>query len=56
MLVLFDYARVFLQLSSMVVYTSVGRRFQNKGEVLLGYGRVCFNAFKYEHRLAKIAS
>ncbi len=32
----------------------VGRRFQNKGEVLLGYGRVFYGAFKYQHRLAKI--
>ncbi len=23
--------------------------------VLLGYGRVCFDAFKYQHRLSKIA-
>ncbi len=33
----------------MVVYLHVGLRFQNRGEVLLGYGRVCFGAFKSEH-------
>ncbi len=31
----------------------MGRRYQNRGEVLLGYGPVCFAAFKYQHRLAK---
>ncbi len=40
---------------SAVVYLPVGRRFQNRGEVLLGYGRVRFGSFKYQHRLAKIA-
>ncbi len=39
---------------AMVVYVHVGRRYQNRGEVLL-YGCVCFGAFKYQHRLAKIA-
>ncbi len=33
----------------------MGRRFQNKDWVLLSYDRVCFGAFKYQHRLAKIA-
>ncbi len=54
---LFEYACVSSSLVSaivaMVVY--VGRRFQNRGEVLLEYGRVCFGALKYQHRLAKIA-
>ncbi len=40
---------------AMVVYVRVGRRFQNRGELLLGYERVCFGAFKYQHHLAKIA-
>ncbi len=33
----------------------VGQKCQNKGELLLGNGRVCFAAFKYKHCLAKIA-
>ncbi len=54
---LFEYACVSSSLVSaivvaMVVYVHVGWRFQNKGEVLLGYGRV---GFEYQHRLAKIA-
>ncbi len=36
------------------VSSSLGQRYQNMGEVLLGYGHVCFGAFKYQHRLAKI--
>ncbi len=40
---------------AMVVYVCVGRRFKNKGEVLLAYGRVCFGAFKHQHRLSKVA-
>ncbi len=56
---LFEYACVSSSLVSvivvaMVAYVRVGWRFQNRGEVLLGYGRVCFGAFKYQHRLAKI--
>ncbi len=31
---------------AIVVFVHVGQRFQNKGEFLLGYGRVCFGAFK----------
>ncbi len=57
---LFEYACVSSSLVSMivvamVVYVSVGQRYQNKGKVLLGYGHVCFGAFKYQHRLAKIS-
>ncbi len=59
---LFEYACVSSSLVStivvaMVVYVRVGWRFQNKGEILLGKC-VCFvffGAFKYQHRLAKIA-
>jgi len=46
---------VFTIVIAMVVYVRVGWRFKNKGEVLLAYGRVCFGAFKHQHRLPKIA-
>ncbi len=54
---LFEYACVSSSLVSaviviMVVYLCVGRRFQNKGEVLLGYGRVCFGAFKFPYKIS----
>ncbi len=39
---------------AVVMYVRVGWRFQNRGEVLLGYGRVCFAAFKYQHRLVHL--
>ncbi len=35
------------------MYARVGRRYQNRGEVLSGY--VCFGAFNSQHRLSKIA-
>ncbi len=40
---------------AMGAYVRVGWRFRNRGEVLLGYGRVSFVAFKYKHCLTKIA-
>ncbi len=57
---LFEYACVSSLLVSvivvaMVVYVRVGRRYQNRGEVLLGFGYVCFGAFKYQPNLLKIA-
>ncbi len=57
---LFEYACVSSSLISAiivarVVYVRVGRRYQNRGEVLLDYEHVCFFAFKYQHRLAKNA-
>ncbi len=36
-----------------VVYVCVGWRFQNRGKVLLGYGRVCFGAFKISTSFGK---
>ncbi len=40
-----------------VGYVCVGRRwsYQNRGETLLGQGRVCFGDFKYPHWLPEIA-
>ncbi len=33
----------------------VERSYQNRGETLLGKGRVCFGDFKYQHWLPEIA-
>ncbi len=30
--------------------------YKDRGEVLSGYGRVCFVAFKYQYRLEKLLS
>ncbi len=30
--------------------------YKDRGEVLSGYGRVCYAAFKYQHCLAKMLS
>ncbi len=38
-----------------VGYVYVGRIYQNRGETLLGSGRVCFGDFKYQHWLLEIA-
>ncbi len=40
---------------AMVVYVQGGQKYKNRGAVLMGYGQVCSGAFKYQHRLAKIA-
>ncbi len=57
---LFEYACVIFACFAdrcyvRVVYTRVGRRYKDTGEVLSGYRCVCLGAFKYQHRLAKIA-
>ncbi len=33
----------------------MGWSYQNRGEALLGEGRVCFADFKYQHQLPEIA-
>ncbi len=50
-----DFALFHTTYPCWLVYICGGRRFQNRGEVLLEYGRICFGAFKYQHRLVKFA-
>ncbi len=38
-----------------VDYVCVGQCYQNRGETLLGNGRVCFGDFKYQHWLPEIS-